>query len=92
ISDLVPETVDLTGSWMEGQGHGAGGRSINGTFGWGGAAGTLAAVDYNAGLRAAMWTQYMPSDTYTIRDEYLAALAADIGANYDAIDSRATGI
>jgi len=92
ISDLVPETVDLTGSWMQGQGHGAGGRSINGTFGWGGAAGTLAAVDYNAGLRAAMWTQYMPSDTYPIRDEYLAALQADMGSRYDAIDSRANGI
>ncbi|WP_108791880.1 serine hydrolase [Erythrobacter sp. Alg231-14] len=92
ISDLIPETVDLTGSWMEGQGHGAGGRSINGTFGWGGAAGTLAAVDYNAGLRAALWTQYMPSDTYPIRDEYLAALQADMGSQYDAIDSRANGI
>jgi len=92
ISNLLPETVDLTGSWMEGQGHGAGGRSINGTFGWGGAAGTLAAVDYNVGLRAALWTQYMPSSSYPIRDEYLAALQADMGGNYDAIDSRANGI
>lgn len=79
-SDLIPGTVDLTGSWMVGQGHGAGGRSVNGTFGWGGAAGTLGAVDFNLGLRTALWTQYMPSDAYPIRDEYLAALEADLAA------------
>ncbi|BDI61558.1 serine hydrolase domain-containing protein [Qipengyuania nanhaisediminis] len=79
-SNLVPETVDLTGTWMEGQGHGAGGRSHNGTFGWGGAAGTLAAVDYNLGLRGALWTQYMPTEAYPIRDEYMAALEADLTA------------
>ena len=65
---------------MVGQGHGAGGRSVDGTFGWGGAAGTLAAVDYKLGLRTALWTQYMPSDAYSIRDEYLAALEADLAA------------
>ncbi|MEO0057951.1 MAG: hypothetical protein RIT17_1424, partial [Pseudomonadota bacterium] len=27
-SDLLPATVDTTGSWMAGQGHGAGGRSV----------------------------------------------------------------
>lgn len=80
VSDLIPSTVDLTGSWMVGQGHGAGGRSVNGTFGWGGAAGTLGAVDYNLGLRTALWTQYMPTDAYPVRDEYLAALEADIAA------------
>ncbi len=77
-SNLVPETVDMTGSWMEGQGHGAGGRSLNGTFGWGGAAGTLGAVDFNLGLRTALWTQYMPTEAYPIRDEYLAALEKDL--------------
>jgi CubicO group peptidase (beta-lactamase class C family) len=80
VSDLFPEGVDLAGTWMEGQGHGAGGRSVNGTFGWGGAAGTLAAVDYRLGLRACLFTQYMPSDAYPIRDEYLAALEADTTA------------
>ena len=84
ISDLIPKTVDTTGSWMQGQGHGAGGRSVNGTFGWGGAAGTLGAVDYNLGLRTALWTQYMPSDAYPIRDEYLAALEADLAAMREA--------
>lgn len=80
VSDLIPDTVDKTGSWMANEGHGAGGRSVGDTFGWGGAAGTLGAVDYSLGLRAALWTQYMPSDSYPIRDEYLTALQADIMA------------
>ncbi len=80
VSDLLPDTADMKGSWMEGQGHGAGGRSHNGTFGWGGAAGTLGAVDYDLGMRTALWTQYMPTDAYPIRDEYMAALEADLTA------------
>ncbi len=79
-SDLLPATVDTKGSWMEGQGHGAGGRSVGQTFGWGGAAGTLAAVDFGLGLRSTLFTQYMPSEAYPIRDEFLAAMEADIAA------------
>jgi CubicO group peptidase (beta-lactamase class C family) len=77
-SDLLPATVDTKGSWMEGQGHGAGGRSVGQTFGWGGAAGTLAAVDFGLGLRSTLFTQYMPSEAYPIRDEFLAAMEADM--------------
>ncbi|MEM7666225.1 MAG: serine hydrolase domain-containing protein [Pseudomonadota bacterium] len=77
-SNLIPETVDMTGSWMEGQGHGAGGRSVGSTFGWGGAAGTIAAVDFDLELRSALWTQYMPTEAFPIRDEFLAALEADL--------------
>ena len=80
VSDLFPEGVDLAGTWMEGQGHGAGGRSVNGTFGWGGAAGTLSAVDYKLGLRACLFTQYMPADALPVRDEYMAAIEADLSA------------
>ncbi len=80
VSDLLPATVDTTGSWLEGEGHGAGGRSKDGSFGWGGAAGTLAAVDFNLGLRSALFTQYMPSEAYPIRDEFLAAMQADLAA------------
>lgn len=79
-SDLLPSTVDTRDSWMAGQGHGAGGRSVNGSFGWGGAAGTLAAVDFNLGLRSALWTQYMPTEAYPIRDEFLTALEQDLTA------------
>ncbi|MEO0463766.1 MAG: serine hydrolase domain-containing protein [Pseudomonadota bacterium] len=80
VSNLIPKTVETKGSWAEGEGHGAGGRSLNGTFGWGGAAGTLGAVDFNLGLRTALWTQYMPPEAYPIREEYLAALEADLKA------------
>jgi CubicO group peptidase (beta-lactamase class C family) len=79
-SDLMPATVDTKGSWLEGQGHGAGGRSVGQTFGWGGAAGTLAAVDFGLKLRSTLFTQYMPSEAYPIRDEFLAALEADLAA------------
>lgn len=78
--DLLPATVDTTGSWTEGQGFGAGGRVVDGTFGWGGAAGTLAAVSYKLGLRTGLYTQYMPTEAYPMRDEYLAALEADMSA------------
>jgi CubicO group peptidase (beta-lactamase class C family) len=77
-SNLIPATVDLTGSWIAGEGHGAGGRSKGSTFGWGGAAGTLGAVDFDLGLRTGLWTQYMPSEAYPIREEFLAALEADL--------------
>jgi len=83
-SNLIPATVDTTGSWAEGEGHGAGGRSLGSTFGWGGAAGTLAAVDYKLGLRTGLWTQYMPSDAYPVREEFLAAMEKDMQAMEDA--------
>ncbi|MBV7266635.1 serine hydrolase domain-containing protein [Erythrobacter ani] len=79
-SNLLPDTVDTSTSWIAGQGHGAGGRVLNGTFGWGGAAGTIAAVDYNLGLRSALWTQYMPTEAYPMRDEFLKALETDLTA------------
>lgn len=77
-SNLLPATVDLTGSWIEGEGHGAGGRTSGSTFGWGGAAGTLAAVDFDLKLRSCLWTQYMPSEAYPIRDEFMAAMESDL--------------
>jgi len=80
VSDLLPATVDTNGTWLEGEGHGAGGRSKDGTFGWGGAAGTLALVDYGLGLRSGLFTQYMPSDSYPIREEFETAMKADLKA------------
>ncbi len=77
-SNLMPATVDTKGSWIAGEGHGAGGRSKGATFGWGGAAGTLGAVDFDLKLRTGLWTQYMPSEAYLIRDEFLAALDSDL--------------
>ncbi len=79
-SNLMPATVDTTGSWIAGEGHGAGGRAKGSTYGWGGAAGTLGAVDFDLKLRTGLWTQYMPAEAYPIRDEFLAALEKDLTA------------
>ncbi len=79
-SNLLPDTVDLTGSWIEGEGHGAGGRSVGSSFGWGGAAGTVAAVDFKLNMRTQLYTQYMPTTAYPMREEFLAALEADLSA------------
>ncbi|MFW5634216.1 MAG: serine hydrolase domain-containing protein [Erythrobacter sp.] len=79
-SDLIPASVEKAGSWAETEGHGAGGRVRGRTFGWGGAAGTLAAVDYGLGLRTSLFTQYMPAEAYPLRDEFLAALESDLAA------------
>jgi len=79
-SNILPRTASVEGTWVDGQGFGAGGRVVNGTFGWGGAAGTLASVDYNLGLRTGLYTQYMPSEAYPMRDEFMAAYAVDLAA------------
>jgi CubicO group peptidase (beta-lactamase class C family) len=77
-SNILPETVDLTGSWVEGQGFGAGGRVLGANFSWGGAAGTLANVDFDRKLRSALFTQYMPTEAYPIRADFMAAYQADL--------------
>ena len=80
VSNLLPAGVDTAGSWIQGEGFGAGGRSKNGQYGWGGAAGTLAAVDFNLNMRTGLYTQYMPPETYPIREEFIRALTADLTA------------
>ena len=47
-------------------------------YGWAGAAGTIGFVDTRTGLRAGLYTQYMPSDAYPLLDEFPAAILADI--------------
>ncbi|MBX7540192.1 serine hydrolase domain-containing protein [Qipengyuania sphaerica] len=77
-SNLLPETATTKGTWIEGQGFGAGGRVTDGAYGWGGAAGTVAFVSYKAGLRATMMTQYMPSEAYPIHEAFPKAVRADL--------------
>jgi CubicO group peptidase (beta-lactamase class C family) len=79
-SNLLPETATTEGTWVEGQGFGAGGRVTDGSYGWGGAAGTVAFVNYKAGLRANLMTQYMPSDAYPIHAGFPEAVASDLTA------------
>nr|WP_137677951.1 serine hydrolase domain-containing protein [Parerythrobacter lutipelagi] len=77
-SNLLPEGADTAGTWVAGQGFGAGGRSSGGAFGWGGAAGTTGFVDMESRLRAANFTQYMPSDAYSIQREFPDIVMKDL--------------
>ncbi|MBX7500247.1 beta-lactamase family protein [Qipengyuania sp. YG27] len=79
-SNLLPETATTQGTWVEGQGFGAGGRVTDGAYGWGGAAGTVAFVNFKAGLRANLMTQYMPSEAYPIHEAFPQAVVADLAA------------
>ena len=79
-SNLLPDTAVTKGTWIEGQGFGAGGRVSDGAYGWGGAAGTVAFVSYKAGLRATMMTQYMPSEAYPLHSAFPEAVQKDLAA------------
>lgn len=79
-SDILPETATTKGTWVEGQGYGAGGRVTDGSYGWGGAAGTVAFVNFRAGLRANLMTQYMPSEAYPIHEGFPQAVTKDLAA------------
>ena len=50
----------------------------DGSYGWGGAARSF--VNYKAGLRANLMTQYMPSEAYPIHEGFPKAVAADLAA------------
>ncbi|GMM92855.1 serine hydrolase domain-containing protein [Qipengyuania sp. MTN3-11] len=79
-SNLLPEGVSTAGTFAAGAGFGAGGRVVDGSYGWAGAAGTVGLVSYKAGLRAALFTQYMPSEAYAIQREFPDAVLKDVAA------------
>ena len=83
-SNLLPAGVNTATSMIGGAGFGAGGRvgiGIDaGTYGWGGAAGTVAFVNYRVKNRASLFTQYMPDNTYPIHTDFPKAVIADIMA------------
>lgn len=56
---------------------GPGGFPGKGTYGWGGAAGTIAFVDPSRRFRATLMVNYMPPDKWPVRAELAAALAQD---------------
>lgn len=83
MSNLLPEGADTKGTMVEGQGFGAGGRvtivdgtlgSGLGTFGWGGAAATVAFVDRKRGIRASGFAQYMPDTNPPFSRDFIAAV------------------
>lgn len=81
MSDLLPPGVQTRGTMAEGSGFGAGGKvglgEDAGSFGWSGAAGTIGFVNTRLGLRAGFYVQYMPSETYPTRDEFLKDVRDD---------------
>lgn len=83
-SNLLPEGVSTENTFAAGSGFGAGGRvglgAQAGTFGWGGAAGTVGFVDMRRGLRATLMTQYMPAEAYPLTSEFTKAVQADLAA------------
>lgn len=81
-SNLLPAGADASDSMIKGAGFGAGGRVgvglEAGTYGWGGAAGTVAFVNYSAKNRASLFTQYMPSNSYPVNVDFTKAVIADL--------------
>ncbi|MGB7407792.1 MAG: serine hydrolase domain-containing protein [Pontixanthobacter sp.] len=79
-SNLLPDGVRTEGTWIAGEQFGAGGRVTGTAYGWGGAAGTAAFADIASGLRAALFTQYMPSETYPIQNQFPELVLSDLAA------------
>ena len=83
MSDLLPPDVKTEGTFIAGAGNGAGGRvgkgAFEGTFGWGGAAGTVAFVDAKRKLRAVCMAQYVPSDVYPFHGDFVKWVMKDLG-------------
>ena len=55
-----------------------GGFPSKGTYGWGGAAGTVAFVDPVKKVRGTIMVNYFPADRWPVRQDTVAALAADM--------------
>jgi CubicO group peptidase (beta-lactamase class C family) len=82
-SNLLPDGINTKGTFIDGAGNGAGGRvglgEFEGTFGWGGAAGTVAFVDTKRKLRAVCMAQYVPSNVYPFHQDFAKWVLKDLG-------------
>lgn len=82
-SNLLPAGVKTEGTFIAGAGNGAGGRvglgAFEGTFGWGGAAGTVGFVDTKRKLRAVCMAQYVPSNVYPFHEDFAKWVMKDVG-------------
>lgn len=56
------------------------GRPGKGTYGWGGAAGTVAFVDPVRQVRGTVMVNYFPADRFPLREDLVKALASDLMA------------
>ena len=82
-SNLLPEGASTKGTWVDGQGFGAGGRVSDGAYGWGGAAGTVGFVHFPSKLRGGLYTQYMPAEAYPIQRGFPEIVMKDLAAFAD---------
>lgn len=87
MSNLLADSVDRKGTFIDGQGFGAGGRVSlptspggEGIFGWAGAAGTIGFVHRKLGCRAAGYTQIMPSDAVPFQAKFGETVFKDMTA------------
>jgi CubicO group peptidase (beta-lactamase class C family) len=83
-SDLLPDTLAADGGFDGGaMGYGAGGLvgrgGQAGLYGWTGAAGTIGFVHLLQGLRASLYTQYMPGTQYGLQQQFFAEIARSTG-------------
>lgn len=83
-SNLLPSGLSTEGSMIAGAGFGAGGRvglgEKEGSFGWGGAAGTVAFIQKKLNLRATGMAQYMLSNAYPFPEDFTKWVLADVMA------------
>ena len=77
MSNLIDDSIDRKGSFIDGEGFGAGGRvslptspTGEGLYGWAGAAGTVGFVDRKRGYRVGGYTQYMPSNALPFQADF----------------------
>lgn len=87
MSNLLQPSVVTTGTMADGQGYGAGGRVTTnatpggasvGTYGWGGAAATIAFVDPTRGIRASGFAQFMPSEAIPFTKDFSRSVYAGL--------------
>jgi CubicO group peptidase (beta-lactamase class C family) len=85
MSNLIDDSVNRKGTFIDGQGFGAGGRVSlpsspggAGIFGWAGAAGTIGFVHRGLGYRAAAYAQYMPSGALPFQEKFGETFFKDV--------------
>ena len=85
MSNLIADSVDRKGTFIEGQGFGAGGRVSlptspggEGIFGWAGAAGTIGFVHRGLGYRVGGYTQIMPPDAVSFQGKFGETFFKDV--------------
>ena len=83
-SNLLPPGANIKGTWVETGGQGAGVQigtgDKAGVFGWSGAAGTVFRIDQRRGIRAAIYSQHMPTSAYELYDKFPKAAGSDLKA------------